>query len=99
MIQEVKEIILGEIEGLSKDEVKAWFEDSNNYNCSNGCIGALVYYVDTEAFALKYHDEIIDIMKEYGTEPLSLNDMAWLGFEATVPTLEDEILDEVFRDE
>jgi len=96
MKEAVKEIILGELSGYDKDEAENWFDNAENYSCQNGCIGALVYYDDTEKFARDFHDEIIELMEEYGANPMKANDMAWFGFEALVPTLKDDVLDEIF---
>ena len=92
----VKDIILSEIDGLNKEEAIYWFDNPNEYSCVNGCIGDLIYYSDTEAFTREHHDEIVELMKEFGAEPMSANDMAWFGFEATVPNLKDEIIDEEY---
>jgi len=92
----VKDIVVGELTGYSKEEATEWFDNAENYACVNGCIGELIYYSDTEPFAREYHDEIIELMKDFGAEPMSANDMAWFGFEATVPELKEEVLEELF---
>lgn len=95
----VKSIIIDKLDGYNSEEAKYWFENPQEYSCVNGCISDLIYYSDTEPFAREHHDEIVELMKEYGAEPMSANDMAWFGFEATVPTLQDEVMEELFLNE
>ena len=95
----VKEIIIDEIEGYDKEEAVDYFENPENYSCINGSVSALIYYSDTEKFTREHHDEIIELMKEWGAEPMTANDMAWFGFEALVPDLKDEIIDEQYEGE
>jgi len=97
--QAVKDIVLNEIDGYSKEEAEYYFENPQEYSCVNGCVSDLIYYNDTEKFAREHHDEIIELMKEFGAEPMKANDMAWFGFEATVPTLKDEIIEENYEEE
>jgi len=97
--QAVKDIVLTKIDGYTREEAEYYFDNPQEYSCSSGCVSDLVYYNDTERFAREHHDEIIGLMKEYGVEPMRANDMAWFGFEATVPTLKEEILEEEYEGE
>lgn len=45
---------------------------------SSGSVGGLIYYSDTEPFAKDWHDEIIELMDEWGVEKrFTLNEMTW----------------------
>lgn len=96
----VKEILIDELDGMNEDEARYYFANPEQYSCVNGCVSALIYYKDTEGFAKEYHDEIVALMSDYGMDKcLPLNDMAWFAYEAIVPTLEDEIMSELYEDE
>lgn len=97
--KEVKGMILNRIDGYTREDAEFFFEHPLEYSCANGCIPEMVYYSDTESFAIENHDEIIEQMLETDTKPLLLNDMAWFGFEVLVPTLKDEIMEEVYDSE
>lgn len=72
--------------------------------CVNGCIGALTYYKDTEAFFDEYSDEIFELYNELKEEfgdcldfKLSKNNLAWFGFEETVRSWVIELENELYN--
>lgn len=88
---EIKEIMLSNIEGIDMHEDRYYLENDAIPSC--GSVGGLIYYSETETLAKKYHDEIIELMKEYGIDKhLTLNDMAWFAYEALSYELIDEVL-------
>jgi len=93
----IKELIIAELDEYDYNEAKEWFDDPYQHNPQNGCISGLIYYSDTEPIAREYHDEIIELMGdfEYG-KPLRLNDMTWFAFEALLPELKDEVIEELY---
>ncbi len=102
--EDCEAIINREIEGLTPDEVRSWFENPNNYSCATGAVGPLVYYIDTHRFAKKHYEEIIEVIEECGCEPsegkfFDLNQLAWLGFELSVGGLEAEYLERLEEEE
>ena len=58
MEDRVREIIKAEIDGMSRDEAEAWFDDLEAHGCVSGLVGAMIYYSDTVAFFESHKDEI-----------------------------------------
>ena len=85
---EVAEIIVNMLSAdADNEEVMGTVEDIVNHGCASGCVPALVYYSDTEAFFDRHADEIFDLYNEAKAEygemniELSRNNLAWFGFE------------------
>jgi len=102
--EDCEAIIDREIEGLTPDETRNWFENTNNYSCATGAVGPLTYYVDAHRFAKKHYEEIIEIIENCGCKPkdsefLNLNDLAWLGFELSVKGLKVKYLKRLEEEE
>ena len=97
LTETIKELMLSNIDGLGKEDDRYFLE--NDAIPSAGSIGGLIYYSETEELAKEYHDEIIDLMEEYGVSNLSLNDMAWFAYEAISHGLIDEVLESIEYEE
>jgi len=94
MRDELLKMVMEEIDGMSYGEALYYLD--NDAIPATGSVTSLIYYCDTESFAKEYHDEIIELMNDWGMqEPLSLNDMAWVAWEATVLGQGEQILDEL----
>jgi len=83
----------------SNDEIKCFFEDLNHGGCASGMVGDLIYYNDTEAFFIKFQDEIEELKEDLEDsmgEPLKIkgritNWLAWFGFEETARNLASQL--------
>ena len=88
------DIALYNIEGLTEEEAKGFF-DYPNCDPSTGAVSGLIYYVETEPIAQEYYDEIVEMLHNlYGEEiPYksidSLNTLTWFAWEYTVCDNED----------
>jgi len=89
--KDVKKIIKKETAGMNKEEKKRWFSELSTYGCSQGAVTSLIYYSQTEAFALKHFKAIAELMGEVGMCTLDLNAIAWFGFEAVASSLEGDL--------
>jgi len=71
------------INGLTYEEALYYID--NDAIPSDGNVSGLIYTSDTKKLACKFHDEIIELMQEFGFEkPLKLNEMAWFAWEALI---------------
>lgn len=83
----VIDIIEEESEGLPTEYMKDVYE----HGCVSGCVGALIYYYQTEEFFKKHMDDIFTVYNElrdmYGDCPIrkdydvNANSLSWMAFE------------------
>ena len=95
---EVAEILIDMLDSdINNEEVLTTIEDIVNHGCVSGCVPALIYCSDAEAFFDRHVDEIFDLYNgakvEYGELDMELtrNNLAWFGFE----TMAQDILYEL----
>ena len=91
--EELIEMAKKEIEGMARKEAIYWL--NNDAIPSSGSVTALMYYRDTEPFACRHHDEIVEIMEESDMKLMTLNDMAWFAWEYYILGQGEEIIDEL----
>ena len=94
--REVAEIL------LNHDEPYTHAQDILQYGCIYGCVGPLIYYVDTFAFCDRHYHEIEELRHEFEDatgQPLDFgdalikNDLAWFGFETITGQFLDQLPD------
>ena len=99
--KEVAEIIVNMLsENADNEEVIGTLEDITTYGCSSGCVPALVYYSDTEAFFDRHSEEIFELIEDMAEEgiidkkqiELSKNNLAWTAFELIAWEIRDEVV-------
>lgn len=65
--------VLNMLQEDSRDDTTATINDLNQYGCSSGIIGDMIYYHDTIAFYQKHKEEINRLLKDICTSPDQLN--------------------------
>ena len=97
---EVAEIIVDMLsENADNEEVMGTVEDITTYGCSSGCVPALIYCSDTEAFFNRHSEEIFELIEDMSEEgvidknrlELSKNNLAWTAFELVAWQIRDEL--------
>lgn len=86
---------------------QGYLNDVLKNGCISGTVTSLIYYSDTDAFFIKYHYEIFDLINEYkeevgeipSFEEWSSNSLAWFGYEQTVYNLSCYLEDYDITDE
>jgi len=84
---------------LDDEEPKAYLKDLLNHGCVSGMVSNLIYYKDTEAFYIKFIDEIDELREEYEEmlgEPLKIgyplyNWLAWFSYEETARRIAEKL--------
>ena len=98
--REVAEIIVDMLsENADNEEVMGTVEDITTYGCASGCVPALVYYSDTEAFFDRHSEEIFELIEDAAKEgiidknrlELTKNNLAWTAFELIAWEIRDEL--------
>ena len=98
---EVAEIIVNMLsENADNEEVIGTLEDITTYGCASGCVPALVYYSDTEAFFDRHSEEIFELIENMAEEgvidknrlELTKNNLAWTAFELIAWDIRDEVV-------
>ena len=98
--KEVAAIIVDMLsENADNEEVIGTVEDITTYGCASGCVPALVYYSDTEAFFDRHTEEIFELIEDMAEEgiidkkqiELSKNNLAWTAFELIAWEIRDEL--------
>ena len=99
--REVAEIIVNMLsENADNEEVIGTLEDITTYGCASGCVPALVYYSDTEAFFDRHSEEIFELIEDMVEEgildknrlELTKNNLAWTAFELIAWEIRDEVV-------
>lgn len=97
---EVAEIIVNMLSvDADNEEVIGTVEDITTYGCVSGCVPALTYCSDTEAFFDRHADEIFELIEDAAEEgiidkanlELSKNNLAWTAFELIAWEIRDEL--------
>ena len=98
--REVAEIIVDMLsENADNEEVIGTVEDITTYGCASGCVPALIYTKDTEAFFDRHADEIFELITDAKEEgaldlnniELTRNELAWIAFELIAWEIRDEL--------
>ena len=98
--REVAEIIVNMLSAeADNEEVIGTVEDITTYGCASGCVPALIYCSDTEAFFDRHADEIFELIEDMAEEgvidknrlELSKNSLAWTAFELIAWEIRDEL--------
>ena len=98
--KEVATIIVDMLsENADNEEVIGTVEDITTYGCASGCVPALVYCSDTEAFFDRHSEEIFELIEDMAEEgiidknrlELSKNYLAWTAFELIAWEIRDEL--------
>ena len=98
--REVAEIIVNMLSvDADNEEVIGTVEDITTYGCASGCVPALIYCSDTEAFFDRHADEIFELIEDMAEEgvidkkqiELSKNNLAWTAFELIAWEIRDEL--------
>ena len=98
--REVAEIIVNMLsENADNEEVIGTVEDITTYGCATGCVPALIYCSDTEAFFDRHADEIFELIEDAAEEgiidknrlELTKNNLAWTAFELIAWEIRDEL--------
>ena len=98
---EVAEIIVNMLsDEATNEEVMGTLEDITTYGCASGCVPALVYYSDTEAFFDRHSEEIFELIENMVEEgildknrlELTKNNLAWTAFELIAWEIRDEVV-------
>ena len=99
--KEVAEIIVDMLdENATNEEVIGTLEDITTYGCASGCVPALTYYSDTEAFFDRHSEEIFELIESMVEEgiidkkqlELSKNNLVWTAFELIAWEIRDEVV-------
>ena len=98
--KEVAEIIVDMLsENADNEEVMGTVEDITTYGCASGCVPALIYCYQTEAFFNRHTDEIFELITDAKEEgaldlnniELTRNELAWIAFELIAWEIRDEL--------
>ena len=98
--KEVAEIIVDMLsENADNEEVIGTVEDITTYGCASGCVPALIYCYQTEAFFDRHSEEIFELIEDMSEEgiidknrlELSKNNLAWTAFELVAWQIRDEL--------
>ena len=98
--KEVATIIVDMLsENADNEEVIGTVEDITTYGCASGCVPALIYCSDTEAFFDRHSEEIFELIEDMAEEgiidknrlELSKNNLAWTAFELIAWEIKDEL--------
>ena len=98
--KEVATIIVDMLsENADNEEVIGTVEDITTYGCASGCVPALIYCSDTEAFFDRHSEEIFELIEDMSEEgvidknrlELSKNNLAWTAFELIAWEIRDEL--------
>ena len=98
--REVAEIIVNMLSAeADNEEVIGTVEDITTYGCASGCVPALIYCSDTEAFFDRHADEIFELIEDMAEEgvidknrlELSKNNLTWTAFELIAWEISDEV--------
>ena len=84
---------------LDQEDVKSYIKDVLYSGCQSGIVSGLIYYNDTEAFAKRYIEDILDLYQEACETSGShlniidnkLNWLAWFGYEMIIQDLSLEL--------
>jgi len=87
------DIVIENIEGMSYEEILNYL--NHDAIPSYGSVSGLIYCSETNEFACKYHDEIIELMRSYDMAPLNLNDMAWFAWETLILCHGEQVLEDL----
>ena len=99
--REVAEIIVNMLSAEADNgEVIGTVEDITTYGCASGCVPALVYCSDTEAFFDRHSEEIFELIEDMAEEgiidknrlELTKNNLAWTAFELIAWEIRDEVV-------
>lgn len=97
---EVAEIIVNMLSvDADNEEVIGTIEDITTYGCASGCVPALIYCYQTEAFFDRHSDEIFELITDAKEEgaldlnniELTRNELAWIAFELIAWEIRDEL--------
>jgi hypothetical protein len=94
--EEFMDIARSNIADYSRDEAENWID--NEAEPSNGSVGGLIYYSETEELARHYNDDMNDIINDSGIyieKQLSANDKCWVAWSLLLPDLKEELLSEI----
>jgi hypothetical protein len=103
LITELKKIVILDILDIEKEYQENYIRDVLQHGCQSGIVGGLIYHRDTEKFALKHFNEIIDLYQCYAEDfgkdgiinPMlennPLNWLAWFGYEETMREIANEL--------
>lgn len=84
---------------LESDDIPAYISDILTYGCVSGCVGSLVYTIDTHAFYDQFYHEIEQLRFEYEEAHDSYlkikgdlkNFLAWFAFESVTYRIAHEL--------
>ena len=86
-----KDIFVSECSEYGSIEEVAEAIDSGNFSCINGCIGALIYYSQTEEIFKNHFNEVLELVEEFKENSgmnldieLTANNLVWFTFEYMV---------------
>ena len=77
--------------------------NNNEFSCINGCIGALIYYSQTEGIFKNHFNEVLEMVQEYfetygyNNIGLDANNLVWLTFEFMVTGWYYDIKDYIYN--
>ncbi len=99
--KDIKMIIVENLKGLRLADAIFYFDIYCNqtiFSCSKGSISQLYTKEDTDKFAKKHYDAIVELLNEKGIDAsvLSFSDMSWSAFKTLSLRLRDEILIELY---
>ncbi len=99
--KEVKKIVVENLKGLRLNDAIDWFDTYYNmtiFSYREGSISQLYTKEDTDNFAKKHYNAIVELLEKKGinTSYLSYSYMSWYAFETLSLRLRDEILIELY---
>lgn len=103
LITELKKAVVLDILDKEKEYQENYIHNVLQHGCQSGIVTGLIYYSDTEKFALRHFDDIVELYQcyadDFGTDGLTnpmlehnpLNWLAWFGYEETMRELAREL--------
>ena len=96
-ITALKKAVINDI--LDQEDPKNYINDVLNMGCQSGIVTGLIYYTDTDAFAKKHIEDILDLYQEACETSCNhlniidnkLNWLAWFGYEMIIQELALEL--------
>ena len=98
-----KDIFVSECSEYGSIEEVAEAIDNGNFSCESGCIGALIYYSQTEEIFKNHFNEVLEMIQKYfeiygyNNVDLNANNLIWLTFEFMIVGWYYDIKDYIYN--
>jgi hypothetical protein len=64
LVREVNELIAHNTADMDEKDRKCWLADLADHGCISGMVSGLIYYKETEAFAEKHREAIMELLAD-----------------------------------